>query len=143
MRFTPSDVGFLEELDSIYSEEGEIEIPLDANQMLLRGSSLRNTDYIYGIVVYTGHERKIMKNSPKSRTKKSYIEVKVNYFIIITFCFMILICLFASLYSAIWNNAFSKETNIYLAWDLSDDPISNSVLLTFLFSFGTWLLIFW
>lgn len=53
---------------------GSMEIPLDANNLLLRGSSLKNTDYVYGIVVYTGHECKIMKNSPNCRNKASKIE---------------------------------------------------------------------
>jgi len=41
-------------------------VPLGIDQMLLRGSSLKNTEYIYGIVVFTGHETKIMKNSARS-----------------------------------------------------------------------------
>lgn len=36
--------------------------PLSVDQILLRGSSLRNTEYIYGLVVFTGHETKVMKN---------------------------------------------------------------------------------
>ena len=133
-----------EALDSDSSYDGgEVQLPLDANQMLLRGSSLRNTEYVYGIVVYTGHESKIMKNSPKSRTKKSKIEIRTNYFIIITFCFQLLTCLFASIYSAIWSSVYREETEFYLGWSLSDDPISRSAFLTFLISFGTWLLIFW
>lgn len=37
--------------------------PLDPGQMLLRGAQLRNTLWIYGIVVFTGHETKLMLNS--------------------------------------------------------------------------------
>ena len=35
--------------------------PIDANQILLRGSQLRNTKWIFGLVIYTGHETKLMK----------------------------------------------------------------------------------
>ena len=35
---------------------------LDYNNLLLRGSSLRNTEYIFGIVIYVGHNTKIMLN---------------------------------------------------------------------------------
>ena len=50
--------------DMLYRFEGTLRlggtnkdtiVPLNTDQMLLRGSSLRNTDYIYGIVVFTGH----------------------------------------------------------------------------------------
>ena len=35
-------------------------IPIDEKAILLRGSSLRNTEWVVGIAVYTGHETKIM-----------------------------------------------------------------------------------
>ena len=35
-------------------------IPLGSDQILLRGSQLKNTAWIYGIVIYTGHETKLM-----------------------------------------------------------------------------------
>ena len=37
--------------------------PVDPNQVLLRGAQLRNTSWIYGLVVFTGHETKLMLNS--------------------------------------------------------------------------------
>ena len=55
--------------NAIYKFEGTIklgkpyetntQISLSADNMLLRGMSLRNTRYTYGIVVFTGHETKI------------------------------------------------------------------------------------
>lgn len=44
---------------------------VNPDNLLLRGSSLCNTDYVYGVVVYSGHNTKIMKNSNISRTKVS------------------------------------------------------------------------
>ncbi len=35
-------------------------IPLGADQVLLRGSQLKNTAWIYGVVIYTGHDTKLM-----------------------------------------------------------------------------------
>ena len=34
-------------------------VPLSSNNVVLRGMSLRNTEHITGIVVYTGHDSKI------------------------------------------------------------------------------------
>ena len=46
--------------------------------MLLRGCSLKNVNWIYGLVIYTGHDTKIMMNSVKSKTKISKLEYKMN-----------------------------------------------------------------
>ena len=35
-------------------------IPLGSDQILLRGSQLKNTAWIYGIAIYSGHETKLM-----------------------------------------------------------------------------------
>ncbi len=40
---------------------------LSNNNFILRGCSLRNTKYVYGVVSYTGHSTKIMLNSVNSR----------------------------------------------------------------------------
>lgn len=42
-------------------------IPLGLEQMLLRGSMQRNTAWVHAVVVYTGHETKLMKNSTKGQ----------------------------------------------------------------------------
>lgn len=44
--------------------------PLGPDQVLLRGAQLRNTQWVVGIVVYTGHDSKLMQvshHSPKER----------------------------------------------------------------------------
>ena len=35
------------------------EFPLDAKNLLLKGAKLRNTEWIIGIVIYTGHNCKL------------------------------------------------------------------------------------
>jgi hypothetical protein len=39
------------------------DLPLDPNKLLLRGAQLRNTSWIYGVAIFTGHESKLMLNS--------------------------------------------------------------------------------
>ena len=46
-------------------------VPMDPDQMLLKGSCLRNTEWVLGLAVFTGHETKIMKNSSGSSQKRS------------------------------------------------------------------------
>lgn len=49
-------------------------VSLNADNILLKGSILRNTDFVYGICVYTGHHTKIMMNSAQPKTKLSDLE---------------------------------------------------------------------
>lgn len=58
--------------------EGGSKIPLDADNMLLRGCKLRNTGFLYGVVVFTGKETKIMKNTAQARYKFSTLELMSN-----------------------------------------------------------------
>lgn len=66
---------------SLYKFQGQLRMPddkiypLTADQCLLKGSILRNTEWILAVAVYTGHQTKVMKNSLKARAKKSKIEL--------------------------------------------------------------------
>lgn len=59
--------------------DGEDELPLGADNMILRGSTLKNTEYVYGIVIFTGHDTKIMMNSMAASYKFSGLEIYTNY----------------------------------------------------------------
>ena len=50
-------------------EYGKQPQPLGSDQLLLRGAMLRNTSWVFGIVVYTGHDTKIMRNSTAAPLK--------------------------------------------------------------------------
>ena len=43
--------------------------PLSANQLMLKGSILKNTQWIIGFVVYTGNQTKLMMNAKEGRFK--------------------------------------------------------------------------
>ena len=57
---------------------GEKEQPLGPDQLLLRGATLRNTPWIHGIVVFTGHETKLMRNATATPIKRTAVEKRVN-----------------------------------------------------------------
>lgn len=61
-------------------------VSLNVENLLLRGSSLRNTEWVVGVVVYAGHQTKVMMNSANSRYKMSTIEKGTNKQIILIFC---------------------------------------------------------
>ncbi|KAK6341263.1 hypothetical protein TWF696_008347 [Orbilia brochopaga] len=56
----------------------EKEYPLSPEQLLLRGATLRNTPWIHGIVVFTGHETKLMRNATATPIKRTNVERLLN-----------------------------------------------------------------
>ncbi|CAN6989459.1 unnamed protein product [Brassica oleracea var. botrytis] len=87
---------------NLYTFVGNLECdgqvyPLDPNQILLRDSKLRNTTYIYGVVVFTGHDTKVMQNSTKSPSKRSSIEKRMDYIIYTLFALLLFVSFISSL----------------------------------------------
>ncbi|KAF1917430.1 hypothetical protein BDU57DRAFT_164974 [Ampelomyces quisqualis] len=70
---------------------GEKELPLGPDQLLLRGATLRNTPWIHGVVVFTGHETKLMRNATATPIKTTAVERMVNKQILMLV--IILVCL--------------------------------------------------
>jgi len=69
--------------DKIYQFEGVMmiagkKVSLSYENFLLRGSSLRNTEWVYGVVTFPGHDTKIMLNSCGAKGKFSKIEKQTN-----------------------------------------------------------------
>jgi magnesium-transporting ATPase (P-type) len=60
-------------------------IAINPENVLLRGMSVRNTEFIYGLVIFAGPDTKVMKNSTKAKYKFSKLEILVNKSMIIVF----------------------------------------------------------
>ncbi|XP_068656331.1 probable phospholipid-transporting ATPase 4 [Aristolochia californica] len=89
-------VGNLEFEDQLYS--------LCPAQVLLRDSKLRNTQYIYGVVIFSGPDAKVVQNSTSSPSKRSCIERKMDKIIYVLFTMLILV----SLVTAIGSSLYTK-----------------------------------
>jgi len=101
----------------------------------LRGSSLKNTEYIYGITVFTGHDTKVMKNSAHSKYKFSKLELLVNKSILIVFALQIILALIAASFGNYLLHYYTKEHDAMYVFE-------RVTRLGFLAFFGTWILIF-
>uniref|UniRef100_A0A8B9TLK3 Phospholipid-transporting ATPase n=1 Tax=Anas platyrhynchos TaxID=8839 RepID=A0A8B9TLK3_ANAPL len=88
---------------------GSNTVPLGSDQILLRGAQLRNTQWVHGIVVYTGHDTKLMQNSTSPPLKMSNVERITNIQILILFCILIAMSLVCSIGSAIWNRRHTER----------------------------------
>ncbi len=59
--------------DATYQYENE-RASFGLENFLHRGSSLKNTEWVIGVVVYSGHDTKVLKNSLKTHWKQSAVE---------------------------------------------------------------------
>jgi len=59
-------------------EDGEKMHPIDLQTTLLRGTVLRNTDWVIGVVAFTGGDSKIILNSGNTPSKRSRVERQMN-----------------------------------------------------------------
>ena len=76
---------------------GEKELPLAPDQLLLRGATLRNTPWIHGIAVFTGHETKLMRNATATPIKTTRVEKMVNIQILILVSILIILSIISSI----------------------------------------------
>ncbi|MCL7023503.1 hypothetical protein MKW94_016229 [Papaver nudicaule] len=89
--------------ENLYSFVGSLyyggkQYPLSPQQILLRDSKLRNTEYVYGVVVFTGHDTKVMQNATEPPSKRSKVERKMDKIIYILFSTLILISSIGSIF---------------------------------------------
>jgi len=93
---------------------------LDEKNMCLRSCSLRNTAFVYGLVIYTGHETKITKNSTKAPSKYSNLERLLNKLLLILFATLGALVLFCAIANGIWTSG-NVDAHWYLrmteGWD--------------------------
>ena len=108
---------------------------------MLRGSSLRNTDWAIGVVTHTGHDTRIMRNSVRGRQKASSLEGKVSWSIAHIFAIEAFLCSIAATYYTIWNHNNQASTVGYL--DLAQDDWNTMLYIkVWLTSLGTWIILF-
>lgn len=103
---------------SLYTFVGNLEFinesyPLSPTQILLRDSKLRNTEYIYGVVIFSGRDAKAVQNSTRAPSKRSKVERKMDHVIYVLFAMMVLISSISATGSALYTES-EKEKRWYL-----------------------------
>lgn len=96
--------------DNTKSANEKYEIPLDPKQLLLKGAKLRNTQWIIGIVIYTGHNCKLMKNAKEPRIKYSSVESLMNKALIFILILQSVLCILSAILRGVyWTNNLEKN----------------------------------
>ncbi|XP_065672695.1 phospholipid-transporting ATPase ID isoform X3 [Hydra vulgaris] len=90
---------------------------LDNGNVVLRGCVLRNTPWIYGIVLYAGHDSKLMMNSGKTVFKRTKLDRMTNLLVIWIALLLALICSFCSLMSYFMEKKIGKNFQTFLPWE--------------------------
>jgi len=120
-----------------YMMTGEQKIGASVNNLLLRGSSIQQTEWVICLVTYCGHDTRIMRNSASSRYKPSLLDIEMNRLIKIIFCMQVLICAIGGCAYLSWETANFK--NLWYE-RTTEDLGDNHFAYTFFTKMGTWAL---
>ncbi|CAF3641418.1 unnamed protein product [Rotaria sp. Silwood1] len=93
-------------------------LPLKNDNVLLRGTRLRNTQWAFGIVCYAGPDTKLMKNSGKATVKRTQIDRLLNKIIIGIVFFLLIMCVIMTICCGFWESFFGYDYRIYLPWEV-------------------------
>ncbi|KAL8271382.1 hypothetical protein Esti_004716 [Eimeria stiedai] len=66
---------------------------LDLSNFIHRGSHVRNTEWVYGVVVYTGHDTRSLRSARHPSLKFAHIESEVNSYTLVSFFIIALLIL--------------------------------------------------
>lgn len=123
----------------LYNFEGKITaanetLPLTNNEIIYRGSVIRNTPEVLGMVIYTGEECKIRMNATKNpRIKAPALQAVVNKVVIIIVLFVLALAIFNTVAYQIW-----RESTEDKSWYLVDASVSFfPILASFIIIFNT------
>ncbi|KKA28944.1 hypothetical protein TD95_004671 [Thielaviopsis punctulata] len=72
------------------------------DNMLLRGCTLRNTEWALGVVVYTGHDTKIMMNAGMTPSKRPRIARELNFNVMCNFLILLVMCLISGIVNGVF-----------------------------------------
>ncbi|XP_056275935.1 probable phospholipid-transporting ATPase IM [Pseudoliparis swirei] len=76
--------------------------PLDNGKVLLRGCTLRNTQWCFGLVLFGGPETKLMQNCGKSSFKRTSIDRLMNVLVLCIFGFLAFMCTVLAIGNCFW-----------------------------------------
>lgn len=109
----------------LYNFEGKVTVgdetkPLTNNQVIYRGSVIRNTSNMWGLVIFTGEESKIRMNANKNpRTKAPSLQAIVNKIVVIIVIFVIALAVFNTVAYRLWRNRTERHS-----WYLTNSSVA-------------------
>ncbi|KAL3045607.1 hypothetical protein OYC64_013799 [Pagothenia borchgrevinki] len=98
---------------NIYMDNEPVARPLGAENLLLRGATLKNTEYIYAVAIYTGMETKMALNYQSKTQKRSAVEKSMNAYLVVYLCILISKALINTLLKYVWQADSNRDEPWY------------------------------
>ncbi|XP_076475628.1 ATPase phospholipid transporting 8A1 isoform X5 [Bombus vancouverensis nearcticus] len=125
----------LYEFNGVLRETNKQPVALGPDQVLPRGAMLRNTRWVFGVVIYTGHDTKLMQNNTTTAPlKRSTLDRLTNTQILMLFFILLLLCLLSAIFNVLWTRA-----NSYGLWYLG---LQEEMTKNFAFNLLTFMILF-
>ncbi|XP_028319457.1 phospholipid-transporting ATPase ID [Gouania willdenowi] len=101
---------------------------LDNDKLLLRGCTLRNTEWCFGLVIFGGPDTKLMQNSGKTTFKRTSIDHLMNVLVLSIFGFLASMCSALAIGNAVWEVKDGSTFTVFLPREKG----ANAALTSFL-----------
>ena len=106
-------------------------IPISNANILYRGARLKNTDYVYGITIYTGNDTKLKMNNTQRTLKRSKLARMTNSVMLAQFGVVIIL----SWAAAVMQRGFPNQQFTYFTLRENVSNFSESTLVYAIFPF--------
>ena len=125
-------------IDLTFEKEKMI-FPLEQRQMLLKGTKLRNTEWIVGIIIYTGHNTKLMQNAKKPKIKYSRLDTFLNILLFAIVIVQIILCIISGILRGYYYKKNLDDTDLmsYEKYSFHKENFLN--ILTYLILLNTFI----
>ena len=111
---------------------GQEKLPLTNNEIVYRGSILRNTERAFGMVIYTGEECKIRMNANKNpRIKSPSLQAKVNRVVMLIVLLVVLLAVACTVAYKYWSEDVESSAWYLEQANVDYGPIFTSFLIMF------------
>ena len=105
--------------------------PITINNLLLRGCSLRNTEWVLGVIVFTGQETKIMMNAGITPRKRSRIARDLNWDVIYNFIILFFMCLVSGIVEGVTWASGKNSLDYFEYGSIGGTPALNGLITFF------------
>jgi magnesium-transporting ATPase (P-type) len=116
-------------------------VALSPENLLLRGAKLCNTSWLYGIVVFTGRDTKVMRNLTQPPSKRSALDRLVDRQVLIIFAVQFMLATIGAVLASDWTRRY-VDRNWYLGAPETGAESSHNAAFTGFLRFFTFVILF-